>query len=67
VGVSRPSLAENLHRSFGYNDPAAVAVDGWLKSPGHRRNLLNPNFRLTGIGVARARDGTWYAAQIFAR
>jgi uncharacterized protein YkwD len=65
-GVSRPRLAENLHFSNGYNDAAEIAVEGWMSSEGHRRNLLDSGFSLTGIGVARARNGTWYATQIFA-
>jgi uncharacterized protein YkwD len=36
--------------------PAAI-VDSWMKSPGHRANILNEDFRDTGIGVvARAPD-----------
>ncbi len=34
--------------------PAAI-VDGWMKSPGHRANILNADFRDSGLGVvARA-------------
>jgi uncharacterized protein YkwD len=66
AGLSRRVIAENLHRSYGYGDPAHAAVEGWMGSPGHRRNLLNGGFTVTGIGVARARDGTWFATQIFA-
>lgn len=29
---------------------AEVAVQGWMNSPGHRANILNPNFVDTGIG-----------------
>jgi uncharacterized protein YkwD len=42
--------AENLAR--GIADPGAMAK-AWLSSPQHRDNLLNPNFRLTGIAVAQ--------------
>lgn len=45
--------------------PAQVAKM-WLDSPGHRRNLLDPSFRLTGAGVARAADNTWYFVQVYA-
>lgn len=31
-------------------------VDGWLKSPGHRRNLLSPQARELGVGFALERD-----------
>ena len=34
--------------------PAAI-VDSWMRSPGHRANILNADFRDSGIGVvARA-------------
>ncbi len=45
----RGSAAENI--SAGYSSIESV-VDGWLRSPGHRRNLLNR--RLTHIGMAAA-------------
>ena len=63
---SRPAVAENLHRSYGYGDPAEVAVQGWMGSAGHRSNLLNARFTVTGIGAVRARDGAWFVTQIFA-
>ncbi len=30
---------------------AGQVVDGWMGSPGHRSNLLDPEYRLQGIGV----------------
>jgi uncharacterized protein YkwD len=64
-GVARRAVAENLHRSYGYSDPAEVAVDGWMMSQGHRRNLLSGIYTRTGIGVVRAKDGSTFATQIF--
>lgn len=46
--------AENL--AFGYPQPATV-VDGWMHSPGHRRNMLAPQARDFGIGLAAGRNG----------
>ncbi len=43
------SAAENI--GAGYSSIES-AVDGWLRSPGHRRNLLNR--KLTHIGMAAA-------------
>jgi uncharacterized protein YkwD len=43
---------------------AREVVDGWLHSPGHRRNIEG-DFRLTGIGVATAKNGMVYFTQIF--
>jgi uncharacterized protein YkwD len=43
---------------------AREVVDGWLHSPGHRRNIEG-DFRLTGIGVTAARNGMIYFTQLF--
>ena len=43
---------------------AHEVVDGWLHSPGHRRNIEG-SFRLTGIGLAARSDGMIYFTQIF--
>lgn len=45
---------------------AREVVEGWLHSPGHRRNIEG-DFRLTGIGVAAARNGMIYFTQIFTK
>ena len=45
---------------------ASEVVDGWLHSPGHRRNIEG-DFRLTGIGLARGSRGMIYFTQIFTR
>lgn len=45
---------------------AREVVDGWLHSPGHRRNIMG-DFRLTGIGVAEAANGMIYFTQIFVK
>ena len=40
-------------------------VDGWMNSPGHRGNILNPCYRSTGIGWLVSNGYVW-ATQIFA-
>ena len=45
---------------------ATEVVEGWLNSPGHRRNIEGI-FSHTGIGLARASDGHIYFTQIFYR
>lgn len=44
---------------------AAMTVDGWLASPGHRRNLLDARMVREGVGVAIAPDGRLYVTQMF--
>lgn len=49
-----PGLAgENLAWGSGPYTAASAVVAMWLASPGHRANLLNPQYRWIGIGVAR--------------
>ncbi|MGA7937485.1 MAG: CAP domain-containing protein [Kovacikia sp.] len=58
------SAAENVSYSKGYQDPATQAVKGWLKSPGHLKNIEG-KYNLTGIGVAQNAKGEVYFTQIF--
>ena len=63
-------VSENIGAAQGYSDPDAyieVIMRGWLKSPGHRKNLLSKKSREMGSGLATGADGTVYAVQIFAR
>lgn len=62
--VDYTSAAENVAYNEGYENPAQEAVQGWLKSPGHLKNIVG-NFNLTGVGVARNSKGEYYFTQIF--
>lgn len=59
------AAAENLAMSGGLQNVARVAVDGWIDSPGHRRNLLHPSCNYCGIGVYRNSSGQYYSTQLF--
>lgn len=48
----------------GVQDPATTAVRGWLKSPGHLRNIRG-DYTLTGIGVAVNNKGEIFFTQVF--
>lgn len=66
AGFCYRAVAENLAKNFNVDDPVRTAVNGWMQSEGHRRNILTPEFRSTGVGVWR--DGaTYYFTQIFLR
>jgi uncharacterized protein YkwD len=45
---------------------AKEVVDGWLNSPGHKRNIEG-DFTLTGIGVAKNDKNVLYYTQIFSK
>ena len=56
--------AENLAVNKGFADPGSVAVEGWIRSPGHRQNMEG-KFNVTGIGVAKNPKGEYYLTQFF--
>ena len=62
-------MGENIWSAFGY-DPsntqklAKEIVADWMSSPGHRANLLDPDFTHLGVGVS-ARYHTIRATQEF--
>src|SRR5471030_909536 len=63
------TIGENILEIYGsrYFDAAAFAeraVSGWMTSPGHRANILSPDYRSSGIGVSV--NGAYaYATQVF--
>jgi uncharacterized protein YkwD len=44
---------------------AETTVQGWIKSPGHRKNILTPYFKSEGIGVVISPDDKVYVTQNF--
>lgn len=46
-------LGENIAAGTGSAASAAATVAMWLRSPGHRANILDPSFTATGLGVSR--------------
>lgn len=59
-------LGENIFTASG-PVPAGVAHVGWMRSDGHRANVLNPGWDRLGVGVFCAPDGSVWAAQEFGR
>lgn len=55
-GYTFRAAAENV--AYGFDDVGEV-MTGWMKSPGHRRNILG-NFSEIGVGRVIARDGASY-------
>src|SRR5262245_6174865 len=58
------AYAENV--AMGQRSAAEV-VSAWMHSPGHRANILNPNYTELGIGYALDAAGHPYYAQVFGR
>ena len=64
IPLDYDSAAENVAYNLGYSSPSNEAVSGWLKSPGHLKNLRG-KYNLTGVGVATNDKGEVYLTQIF--
>lgn len=58
-------VGENVAR--GYPTGRALVKRGWMRSPVHRANILNPGYRVMAVAARRGSDGRWYAAQVFGR
>lgn len=62
AGSTRRSIGENI--ACGQRSPAEV-VEGWMNSPGHRANILKPDFTHIGIGFAGGGPAGTYWTQLF--
>jgi uncharacterized protein YkwD len=66
-------LREVRYRGFGWGENVATgqstpseAIETWLDSPGHRKNMLSRSYREIGLGIAKDEDGGLYWTQVFA-
>lgn len=66
MGYQYITMGENL--ALGNFDGANDIVTAWMKSPGHRENILNENYLEIGIYIARGKyqgRNVWFAVQHF--
>ena len=52
VGYAPPWTGENLYTGTGTEATPVRALKGWMESPGHRANILRPEFTEVGVGIA---------------
>lgn len=62
AGCTHRGIGENI--ACGQRSPAEV-VRGWMNSPGHRANILKPDFTHIGIGFAGGGQAGTYWTQLF--
>ena len=62
-GYAFRGAAENIARHATVEKAHAAL----LSSPGHRANLLSPNWEKVGVGIAADRNGHVWVTQLFAR
>jgi uncharacterized protein YkwD len=65
AGIAWSRCGENIFMERGWDDPVDYAAVFWWYSPGHRANLLNPEYTETGVGVIQGQDEAWFVTQIF--
>lgn len=59
-------VGENIFRGSG-PIPASTVHVGWMRSDGHRANVLRPGFDRLGVGFVCTDDGQVFATQRFGR
>jgi len=59
------AIGENIAFMKGYDDPASMAVEKWMQSTSHKKNILGNQWRDSAIGVAVSSDGSIYFTQVF--
>jgi uncharacterized protein YkwD len=50
---------------YSLDEMAEEIVEGWMDSPGHRRNVLEKTYEKEGIGIAVSSDHKVYVTQVF--
>ncbi len=58
-------IGENLFVCRGIKNFSSFAVQNWMKSPSHQRNILDYDWTTTGIGIAKSGNGKIYITQVF--
>lgn len=57
-----------VSKKYGWKSPeqiVAIIVQGWMQSPGHRKNILSPQYDRQGIGVAISGNAIYITEDMF--
>ena len=65
--IKSSERAENLSRVSGFLNPVPEVVQSWMKSPGHRQNILEGRYTHSAVGIWITSDEQIYVTQIFIR
>lgn len=60
-------IGENIAYNRGYGNPVERVIESWMNSSAHRGNLLNKNWKETGVGINVTKEGTYYFTQVFVK
>ena len=65
MGYPYQIAGENIARNnYPDGETVQISMTGFMNSPGHRANILEPRFKKVGIGVAFGADGMKYFAVV---
>lgn len=72
-GYNWSNVAENVSQvaldpdtvMYGGTGFENIGITGWMDSPGHRNNILDPNLEEIGVGYSTSADGSPYWTQTF--
>jgi uncharacterized protein YkwD len=64
AGLAVRKVGENVAFTRGVEAPAVRVVEGWMQSPGHRRNMLDPIVSRAGVGAAHDGGGGVYVTLV---
>jgi uncharacterized protein YkwD len=64
-GIPFIAVGENLAKATNGSVVPSRLLEAWVRSPSHRKNLLESRFTKTGIGVFMDSLDTYYVTQIF--
>ncbi|MFE6905970.1 sigma-70 family RNA polymerase sigma factor [Streptomyces erythrochromogenes] len=63
-GYRWSTYGENIAKG---QQSAQSVMDSWMKSPGHRANILNCSFKDIGVGVHQGAGGPWWTQNFGAK
>ncbi|MGW7316982.1 sigma-70 family RNA polymerase sigma factor [Streptomyces sp. NPDC054854] len=63
-GYRWSTYGENIAKG---QQTAQAVMDSWMKSPGHRANILNCSFKDLGVGMQPGAGGPWWTQNFGAR
>lgn len=70
AGIANPMIAENIVYTYTQNNPPSyleigdAMMDSWMKSEGHKKNILSEKAQQVGCG-AYFNGENWYGTQVF--
>ncbi len=66
AGIRFTMMGENVAMTENIKGATDEMIHSWMKSKGHRENILTPRYAETGVGVWQ-KGNAFYATQLFLR